>query len=106
MRPLIAVTSGEPAGIGPELCLRLAEHDFGARLVVLADRELLRDRAQQIGLNQFVLQEFDIARTAADSAKSGLEVLHMPLAAASVAGELDAANAPYVLALLDRALEG
>jgi 4-hydroxythreonine-4-phosphate dehydrogenase len=105
MRPLIAVTSGEPAGIGPELCLRLAEQDFGARLVLLADRELLQERARRLGLRP-QLEEFDPAPGADGRAGGGLEVLHLPLAAASVAGELNPANAPYVLALLDRALEG
>ena len=44
MAPLIAVTSGEPAGIGPELCLRLADYQGGERLVVLGDRDLLAAR--------------------------------------------------------------
>ena len=51
--PVIAVTSGEPAGIGPELCLRLAERigkagfqDSGVRLAILADRRMMAERAQ------------------------------------------------------------
>ena len=51
MLPIIAVTSGEPAGIGPELCLRLAGYDGPARPVVLGDLELLKSRARQLGLN-------------------------------------------------------
>ena len=51
MPPRIAVTSGEPAGIGPELCLRLAAYDGPAQPVILGDRDLLAERARAIGLN-------------------------------------------------------
>ena len=51
MRPLIAVTSGEPAGIGPELCLHLAGYAGEAHPVVLGDRNLLEARAAALGLN-------------------------------------------------------
>jgi 4-hydroxythreonine-4-phosphate dehydrogenase len=103
--PIIAVTSGEPAGIGPELCLRLAAQDFGARLVVVADRELLQQRARQVGLSlRFV--DYAAGAKANGGAAGSLEVLHLPLAAASQAGRPDAANARYVLALIDRAIDG
>ena len=87
--PVIAVTSGEPAGIGPELCLSLVAREFPARLVVLGDKALIEERAQLLGRDL-----------------GGLEILHVPLAAPSVPGKLDVRNAPYVLALLDRALAG
>jgi 4-hydroxythreonine-4-phosphate dehydrogenase len=78
-RPAIAVTSGEPAGIGPEICLRLRDADLPARLVVIGDRSLL----------------------------PGLpDVTHVPLARPRQAGHLDPANSRYVLALLDRAIAG
>src|SRR5258708_39083139 len=48
--PVIAVTSGEPAGIGPDVCLGLARKRFAARIVVLGDREMLEGRARQLGL--------------------------------------------------------
>lgn len=102
MLPLIAVTSGEPAGIGPELCLRLVEARFGARLVVIADRQLLQQRAQHLGLILQVV-DFDASR---EPRPSVLEVIHVPLAAASIPGKPDKANAQYVLALIDRAIDG
>ena len=77
-RPVIALTSGEPAGIGPELCERIAAEKFAARLVLIGDRSLF---------------------------KSG-EVDHIPLRRPRVPGKLDTANSPYVLALLDRAIAG
>jgi len=86
---VIAITSGEPAGIGPELCLRLAEKAWPARLVVLGDHDLLASRAHALGL--------DI---------NGIEILHVPLAAPAVAGQLNPANAGYVLQLIDTALHG
>jgi 4-hydroxythreonine-4-phosphate dehydrogenase len=100
--PIIAVTSGEPAGVGPELCLRLAGQDFGARLVVLVDRELLAERARALGA-RLQLKDFDATSA---RPRDGLEVLHLPLNAKSAAGKLNPANSPYVLALLDRALQG
>ncbi len=98
--PVIAVTSGEPAGIGPDICLMLAARSFGARVVVVADRDLLTSRAGQLDLS---LSDY---RRDAPAAPGELEVLHVPLAAAARAGRLDPANAGYVLALIDRALSG
>jgi len=101
--PVIAVTSGEPAGVGPELCLRLAGRRFDARLVVLGDRDLLAARAAALGLN---VRLRDWRPEADVPAPDVLDVLHLPLAKPAQAGSLDPANAPYVLRLLDRALAG
>ena len=100
--PVIAITSGEPAGIGPELCARLASHSCKARRVILGDRALIEARAQQAG-SLVNLVEYQPSRPHLQGA---LEILHVPLNAPSRPGCLDAANAPYVLALLDRALSG
>ncbi|MBI4988418.1 MAG: 4-hydroxythreonine-4-phosphate dehydrogenase PdxA [Rhodocyclales bacterium] len=100
--PVIAVTSGEPAGIGPEICARLATHPSAARRVILGDRSLIEARAGRIGAS-LTLAEYRPDRLPADGA---LEILHVPLCAPSRAGRLDVANAAYVLALLDRALSG
>ena len=103
--PIIAVTSGEPAGIGPEICLRLVEHESITRRVqpvLLADHTLLAERA--IALRWPVkLRDWQPGR---EPEAGTLDVLHLPLAVPSVAGKLDPANAAYVLALLDRALAG
>lgn len=87
--PTLAITSGEPAGIGPDICLALVRHNIRARLVVLGDRTLFAQRAQQLGLSAEVL-----------------EIEHVPLRAGCSAGQLNAANSPYVLELLDRAIAG
>jgi len=107
MRPLIAVTSGEPAGIGPELCLRLADYAGEAQPVILGDRQLLAARAAQLGLNlsfRDFCPENGVDRRPLPAGT--LDVLHMPLAVPAVPGRLAAANGRYVLALLDRALAG
>jgi 4-hydroxythreonine-4-phosphate dehydrogenase len=91
--PVIAVTSGEPAGIGPDICIALSswvrKSAVAVRLVVIGDRDLLQQRARQLGV--------DIA---------GLEIRHVPLRAPCVAGKLDTANARYVLDVLDAACDG
>ena len=101
-QPLIAVTSGEPAGIGPELCLKLADWSGAGHPVVLGDRDLLAARAAALGW-PVALRDY----TPGQSAVAGhLDVLHLPLAKPAQAGLLDPANGPYVLKLLDRALLG
>ena len=101
-RPLVAITSGEPAGIGPELCARLLERQWTVRPVVLGDLELLRGRAAAAG----VAASFQPWRPGHDAAAGVIEVLHVPLARPSRPGVLDAANGAYVLGLLDRAIGG
>ena len=98
-RPL-AITAGEPAGIGPDLCLQLARHD--APLVVIADKTLLQQRATELGIEVPV---HDYTSTATFAAGK-LNVLHVPLGRPAQAGKLDSANAPYVLETLRRALQG
>ena len=78
-KPVIALTSGEPGGVGPELCRRVAREGLPARLVAIGDAGLLEGCPQ---------------------------VEHIPLARPATPGRLDPANARYVLAILDRAVRG
>jgi 4-hydroxythreonine-4-phosphate dehydrogenase len=106
-RFVVAVTSGEPAGIGPDICLALAHHPVGhagpCRLAVLADRALLADRACRLGVT-VTFRDFDPALPPPPAGT--LDILHWPLVQPASAGRLDPANAAYVLSLLDRALQG
>jgi 4-hydroxythreonine-4-phosphate dehydrogenase len=102
-RPLIAVTSGEPAGVGPELCAGLARRRWPARLVVIGDRSLIRERAEAVGERVRIV---DYQAGSDESLDGGLEVLHVPLTSTAHPSRLDAANARYVLATLDRAADG
>jgi 4-hydroxythreonine-4-phosphate dehydrogenase len=100
-RPTLAITSGEPAGIGPELCamlaVRHAEQHFAARLVVLGDQTLLAARAERIGLAPRYAA-YDPASFA--PAGGVVEVWHQPLAAPVTPGRPDPTNAHSVLSLL------
>ena len=78
-KPVIALTSGEPAGIGPELCVRLCAERLDARIVAIGDRGLLRGCPH---------------------------IEHVALQRTRVPGKLDPANSRYVLAVLDRAVRG
>ncbi len=97
--PLV-ITSGEPSGIGPDLCLQLVEHAYP--LVVIADKLLLQQRAAQLQLD-VALHDYN---PNAPHAAGKLSVLHVPVAQPVIAGKLDARNAPYVLETLNRALQG
>ena len=101
-KPILAITSGEPAGIGPELCARLAERDWPLRPVILGDIDLLRERGARAGF----ASRFEPWNAHAEPGTGVLEVLHLPLATPSRPGVLDAANGRYVLDLLDRAIAG
>ncbi|MEO6407645.1 MAG: 4-hydroxythreonine-4-phosphate dehydrogenase PdxA [Burkholderiaceae bacterium] len=99
--PVIALTTGEPAGIGPDLALQLAPGQFPARIVAIGDETLLAERARKLGLD-IPIQRY----SASQPAPGVLEVDHVPLARPARAGQLDAANGPYVLTTLDRAVAG
>jgi 4-hydroxythreonine-4-phosphate dehydrogenase len=105
--PRVALTSGEPAGIGPELCLALAAEPLPCELVCLADRALLAERARALRL-EVTLEDYAPGRTtrSARHLPGILTVEHRPLAVPSRAGRPDPANVPYVLALLERAVAG
>jgi 4-hydroxythreonine-4-phosphate dehydrogenase len=104
MMPRIVITSGEPAGVGPELCLAIARRVWNCELVCVADRDLLAQRAHQLGW-AVSLRTYD-REVRRSHEPNTLTVLHHPLAAASVPGRLDKTNSPYVLGLLDRAIDG
>ncbi|ANJ66996.1 4-hydroxythreonine-4-phosphate dehydrogenase PdxA [Halothiobacillus diazotrophicus] len=102
MIPRLAVTSGEPAGIGPDLLLTLSPAEFPAELVVMGDRHLFADRAAQLGV-AFDWPDYDPQQP---TAAGVIRFHHHPLAQPARAGHLDAHNARYVLAMLDSAADG
>lgn len=103
MLPRIALTSGEPAGIGPDVCLATATRQLDCDLVCLGDREMLADRARALGID-VELRPYD--RSSHRHVPGTLAVEHHPLQAPVVAGRLDVRNGPYVLHLLERACDG
>ena len=99
MKPLL-VSSGEPAGVGPDLCLTLAGSAWP--LVVLCDKQLLAARAKQLG-RPITLVDYqpNLPHT---TAPEQLTVLSIPCHAEVVAGTLNPENAPYVIELLTTAV--
>ncbi|MFZ0550652.1 MAG: 4-hydroxythreonine-4-phosphate dehydrogenase PdxA, partial [Steroidobacteraceae bacterium] len=101
--PRIALTSGEPAGIGPDVCLAMAARRLDCDLVCLGDREMLAERACALGI-AVELRPYD--RASQRHIPGTLAVEHHPLRVPTVAGRLDTRNGPCVLHLLDRACDG
>lgn len=98
--PLVALTAGEPAGIGPDLCALLASERFAGRLVIVGDSRVITGRARARGV------AFDIPAYPGRDAAPSISILEVPVHASVTPGTLDPANARHVLAILDRALDG
>ena len=103
-RAPLVLTPGEPAGIGPDLCVQLAAAPPDIPLVVIADKYLLQQRAAQLYIP---LQVHDYSASQEKVIQPNtLMVIHVPLVAACHAGVLNAANSEYVLETLRRAAQG
>jgi 4-hydroxythreonine-4-phosphate dehydrogenase len=87
--PRIAITSGEPAGISPDICVMLAQHKINADITIIGDADILAARAKQLNVSF-----------------STKNVLHLPTAAPVLAGRLNRANSQYVLNTLNAAIDG
>jgi 4-hydroxythreonine-4-phosphate dehydrogenase len=102
--PRLAVTAGEPAGIGPELLIRLAATPMAASLVAIADRHMLERAALHCGLHIELIDDDGSAQ--AERQLGTLRVRHLPLAVDEVPGRPDPRNARYVLDTLTEAADG
>jgi len=100
--PRLILTAGEPAGIGPDLCVLLAQQAHSADLVVATAPELLQQRASLLGL-PLTLDSFDPAAAPLPQVAGRLRVLPIALAEPVHPGRLNAANAGHVLAALEHA---
>lgn len=101
----IALTPGEPAGIGPDLAVQIAQQDWPVEVVVCANGELLKARAKRLGL-PLSLRPFEPWAPAQPQQKGTLTLAPFELAEAVVDGQLNEANAHYVLDTLAFAGEG
>ena len=99
--PILAVTPGEPAGIGPDLCVRLAQTPPQSHEVLIGDPQVLAQRASQLGLNL----QLD-GWTGHPGREPRRFILPMPVARPVEPGRLDTANAAYVLRTLETAVDG
>ncbi|WP_371318610.1 4-hydroxythreonine-4-phosphate dehydrogenase PdxA [Vibrio fluvialis] len=101
----IVVTAGEPAGIGPDLVLALSTEDWTHQLVVCADKQMLAQRAETLGI-QVTLLDYDASAEPKPQQAGTLVVDHVPATTQVVAGQLDESNGHYVLKTLERAAAG
>ena len=103
--PRIAVTAGEPAGIGPDLICALAATGHAAELIIIGDPELLANRAALLGC-EVSIREYDPEATPQPAQAGELLVAPVALPAPCTAGSLNPDNGPYVLQTLQRAADG
>jgi 4-hydroxythreonine-4-phosphate dehydrogenase len=103
--PRIVITSGEPAGIGPDACVALAQDKWDADIVVAADAELLAATARALNV-RVSIELYDSSRRSDPHRPGILKVMHIPTARAVIAGHPDVRNAAYVMEMLDRACDG
>lgn len=96
MTKRIAVTAGEPAGVGPDLIISLAQRDWPVELVVIASPSLLKERASQLGL-PLTLIDYDASKTPISQKAGSLTVLPLELATECTPGELNPLNGQYVV---------
>ena len=100
------VTPGEPAGIGPDLCLIMARDAQPQALIAIASSELLTERASQLGLDIELLPVSPGSWPQHPAPAGSLYVWDTPLLAPAVSGQLDPRNSAYVLETLTRAGQG
>ncbi|WP_236212081.1 4-hydroxythreonine-4-phosphate dehydrogenase PdxA [Metapseudomonas otitidis] len=107
MPPLrFALTPGEPAGIGPDLCLLLSREAQPHPLIAIASRQLLEQRARALGVDINLIEVTAERLPTVPAAAGALYVWDTPLGAEATAGQLDTANSAYVLQTLTRAGQG
>ena len=102
--PRLVLTPGEPGGIGPDVVIMAAQANWEAELLCVADEAMLLDRAKPLGLPLSLLP-YTTGDTPVPHQPGSLRIAHVRAPAPVVAGELDTANAQYVLATLTLAAE-
>jgi len=101
----IALTPGEPAGIGPDLCIQLAQQELDCQLIVIADPDLLQQRAQQLNLTLHI-DIFDPQQAIKKHQPKHLQILPVKLAETAYCGILNKNNCAYVLKTIEIASKG
>ncbi|WP_455199434.1 4-hydroxythreonine-4-phosphate dehydrogenase PdxA [Kaarinaea lacus] len=101
----LVLTPGDPAGIGPDLCVMLARQQVAAEIIVVADRELLKERAAMLGIDVCIV-DWKNSNHRETQRPGQINIIHVPLNEKAIAGQLNPANARYVLKTLDVAIDG
>ena len=103
----LAITAGEPAGIGPDLCVQMAQQNHSCEMVVIADAKLLAARAQQLNLPLEIIPfQGNIPHRKIPHRAGILPVLDIPLADSVQPGRLNKKNSTMVLKTIDAAING
>lgn len=105
MTQRLVITSGEPAGIGPDLVIKLAQQAWPVELVVIGDKSLIQSRAQQLNL-AVTIQDYDASKAPQPSKAHTILLEHLATAESVIPGQLNPANADYVIHMLKRAISG
>ncbi len=100
----LAITPGEPAGIGPDLVIKLAQEKWHAILVVFADKNMLEDRASLLGIDITLIGYQE--EVALPLPAGSLYIQHIPVNGEVIAGELNTENGHYVVETLRQACDG
>ncbi len=103
--PHIALTPGEPSGIGPDLCIKLAQTSLPCRLVAIADPEMLSQRAKQLNL-PLNINLLNAGQAITQHAAGALTVLPINLPEKTACGILNKSNSHYVLKTIETATKG
>lgn len=103
LQPRLAITSGEPAGIGPDLCIQLARESIEAQLVVFADPQLIEQRARQLNINLKIVCLESLDSACSIQQPGTIHIFPIALEAPVTAGSLNPKNALYVLRMLEQA---
>jgi len=104
--PRIAITSGEPAGIGLDLCVLLAYQTIAAEIIIIADPDALTARAEQLGIS-IRIHVFDKNKVAEVHAGNGnITLIPIKTSGEVMAGQLNPSNSSYVIEMLSTAMDG
>ena len=104
MTKRIAITPGEPAGIGPDLTIAIAQQDWSVELVVVASKKLMQERAEKLGL-PLTFIDYDSEANAKPQKAGTITILSVDMAETCIPGELNAENGGYVIETLRIASE-
>jgi len=103
--PRIAITTGEPAGIGPDICVKLAQCEIDADITIIGDADMLINRAHQLNI-KLAIESYEPTEVSHQHIKNTLRVLHIPTVAPVTAGTPNPSNSQYVLNTLTCAIDG
>lgn len=101
----IALTTGEPSGIGPDLCIQISQFQQSCELVIIADPELLIERAKRLNL-KLKVKLFDPLKTPQVNPAGSITISPVPLNSTVTCGQLNVKNSPYVVETIQRAVQG